>query len=158
MNTRDALDQLRNDPQAMEEIAANASAQQMMVLLRALLAECRPYVEYEREARERELMFAGGIVSVVSRATHERDACDSLLARIDAAVTSAPARLGRPPRADRAQVRARINVTLPRDVADYLTALGDGNRSQAIVELARASAMARDSAIPVLPADQNAGV
>lgn len=69
-----------------------------------------------------------------------------------------PARRGRPPRADRAQVRARINVTLPRDVADYLTELGDGNRSQAIVELARASAMARDSAIPVLPADQNAGV
>ena len=153
MNTRDALDQLRNDPQAMEDIAANASAQQMMVLLRALLAECRPYVEYEREARERELMFAGGIVSVVSRATHERDACDSLLARIDAAVTSAPARLGRPPRADRAQVRARINVTLPRDVADYLTALGDGNRSQAIVELARASAIARDAAIPVLPTE-----
>lgn len=54
--------------------------------LQVLLAECKPYVEYEREARERELMFAGGIASVVSRATHERDACGSLLARIDAAV------------------------------------------------------------------------
>jgi hypothetical protein len=54
--------------------------------LRALLAECKPYVEYEREARERELMFAGGIASVISRASHERDACDALLDRIDAAV------------------------------------------------------------------------
>ena len=64
-----------------------------------------------------------------------------------------PARLGRPPRADRTQVRARINVTLPRDVADYLTELGGGNRSQAIVALARASAIARDASIPVLPAE-----
>lgn len=54
--------------------------------LRTLLAECKPYVEYEREARERELMFAGGIASVISRATHERDACDALLDRIDAAM------------------------------------------------------------------------
>lgn len=59
-----------------------------------------------------------------------------------------PARLGRPPRADRTQVRARINVTLPRDVADYLTELGGGNRSQAIVALARASAIRRDPAPP----------
>lgn len=60
-------------------------------------------------------------------------------------MTSAPARLGRPPRADRAQVRARINVTLPRDVADYLTELGDGNRSQAIVELARGTTLLRST-------------
>jgi len=56
-----------------------------------------------------------------------------------------PARLGRPPRADRAQVRVRINVTLPRDVADYLTELGDGNRSQAIVELARGTTLPRST-------------
>lgn len=54
--------------------------------LRALLEECRPHVECGREVAERELMFAGGIASVISRATHERDACGSLLARIDAAV------------------------------------------------------------------------
>jgi len=58
--------------------------------LRALLAECKPYVEYEREARERELMFAGGIASVISRASHERDACDALLDRIDAALGDKP--------------------------------------------------------------------
>lgn len=54
-----------------------------------------------------------------------------------------PARLGRPPLADRAHVRVRINVTLPQGVADYLTELGNGNRSQAIVDLARARLSAR---------------
>lgn len=71
---------LRRVSKHMESMRAERDA------LRALLAECKPYVEYEREARERELMFAGGIASVVSRATHERDACDALLDRIDAAM------------------------------------------------------------------------
>lgn len=86
MSTRDALNRLRSDPAVTAGIAENASAQQMLVLLRALLEECRPHVERGREVAKRELMFAGGIASVVSRATHERDACGSLLARIDAAV------------------------------------------------------------------------
>lgn len=86
MSTRDALNRLRSDPAVMAGIAENASAQQMLVLLRALLEECRPHVERGREVAKRELMFAGGIASVVSRATHERDACDALLDRIDAAV------------------------------------------------------------------------
>lgn len=56
-----------------------------------------------------------------------------------------PARLGRPPRADRAQVRVRVNVTLPQDIADYLTEIGNGNRSQAIVDLARRHLSTRTS-------------
>ncbi len=74
-----------NRPMPDADAQLEAALAEVAALL-ALLAECRPHVEFGREVAERELMFAGGIVSVVSRATHERDACIALLDRIDAAV------------------------------------------------------------------------